>query len=246
MWVRDIRAVTFSDGGTLRRGLSPDALAASLARTLEADGIDVPGQSFLEAWWRATATRLAARWHDLSEEPLEATIRGILPDASNRLEGVVAGAIESLASSIEWFPDALPTLDFLHESGYQVAVVSDSPAPIGPTWEARFAPWIEAVILSRDVGRSKPDPSPFREAFHRFGLLPKQVLHVGDQVVADVFGGKEVGLHTALLERAPREPPPPEAATWLRREHRLEPKAVIPDLRIRTLEEIPVVLDQFP
>ena len=245
MWTRDIRAVTFSDSATLRCPPKSEVLPAAIYEALLVRGVSVSRETFLEGWGRATRLRLEARWGDLSEEPFEATLASFIPEQVDGLSDVVAHAVESIASSIEWFPDALPTLDFLREAGYRIAVVGDSPGPLGRTWLARMAPWIDIAVLSRDVGRVKPHPSMFKEVLVRLGVLPKQVLHVGDQPVADVFGAKTVGMRTALLERVPRDPPSPQSFEWLKRVQSFEPQDVVPDLKIRSLEEIPAVLDQF-
>src|SRR3972149_4805793 len=122
---------------------------------------------------------------------------------------------ESLAASIEWLPDTLPTLDYLHESGYRVALVDDSSFPLGTSWEQRISPWIDVVISTRETRHAAPHPAVFQELLTRLSLLPKHVLHVGDQLLPDVFGANGVGLRTALLERLPRDPPDPRAVDWL-------------------------------
>ncbi len=245
MWVRDVRAVTFGDAGTLRRPVPPEHLAAALHEALIARGLSLRREAFVADWTRAMKQRVDARWSELVEEPIEATLATILPAKSDRLADVVGAAIEALAPTTEWFSDALPTLDFLHESGVRLALVSDSPAPLGATWLARMAPWIDVTALSRDVGHVKPHPSMFKEGLRRLGVIPKQVLHVGDQIVGDVFGAKALGIRTALLERVPRDPPSSDSLAWLRRAHGMEARDIAPDLKIRTLEEIPAVMEEF-
>jgi FMN phosphatase YigB (HAD superfamily) len=76
-------------------------------------------------------------------------------------------------------------------------------------------------------------------------LPAREILHVGGSLVEDVFGAKGAGLRTALLERALRAPVDPRSTEWLFRTHGLRPEETPPDLKVRTLEEIPVILDEF-
>ncbi len=117
MWVRDIRAVTFADAGTLRRMPKPEVLAAAVYEALLARGVPVSRDRFLDDWPRMVRAREQARWVDLSEETLEATLASMLPERPDGLADLVALAVDAIAPSIEWFPDALPTLDFLREAG---------------------------------------------------------------------------------------------------------------------------------
>ncbi|HEY5605777.1 MAG TPA: HAD family hydrolase [Thermoplasmata archaeon] len=245
MWVRDIRAVSLSSRAALRRTHPPDAVPLAIHAALESRGAPPSRGAFLASWQREESRRLEARWSDLTEEPLESVLARSFPDQANGIQGVLTAAAESLAASIEWRPDALSALDYLHESGYRVALVDDSSFPLGTSWEQRISPWIDVVISTRETRHAAPHPAVFQELLTRLSLLPKHVLHVGDQLVPDVFGANGVGLRTALLERVPRDPPDPRSIDWLRRVHNLLPDDIHPDVKLRTLEEIPAVLEEF-
>lgn len=212
---------------------------------MQGRGIALDGGSFLEAWAREEGRRQEAQWEDLWEERLEERLQRILPDRVGDLEGIVSEAMESLSEAIEWFPDVLATLDWLREEGYRTALISNTPVPLANAWRARMEPWFDAFVLSRDVGRVKPHEAMFREAIQRLGVLPSVTLHVGDQLIADVFGSKSMGMRTALLVRGERAPASAHSENWLSRVHRLQPVDVKPDLRFRTLEELPAAIDAF-
>lgn len=57
-------------------------------------------------------------------------------------------------------------------------------------------------ICAGQMGVAKPDPGIFLHACERLGLRPHQVLHVGDDPVADVMGACEAGMRTAWLNRS--------------------------------------------
>lgn len=245
MWVRDVRAVSLSRDAVLRHRMEPDAVPLAIYGALELQGAATSQEAFLAAWRREEMGRSVARWTDLSDEPIESVLRRIAALPVDNYIDVARAAAEALAPSLEWHADALPTLDYLREAGYRVVLLSDSLLPLGESWEQRVAPWIGVVLSSPETRRAAPHPAPFHALAERLNLSPPHVLHVGGSLVGDVFGAKGVGLRTALLERVLRAPPDPQSTEWLLRTHGLRPEEVQPDLRVRTLEEIPVVLDEF-
>lgn len=55
-------------------------------------------------------------------------------------------------------------------------------------------------FVARAFWGRKPFPGGFRAALSRIGLPPEQVAMIGDQVFADVLGGKIVGCVTVLVD----------------------------------------------
>jgi putative hydrolase of the HAD superfamily len=48
---------------------------------------------------------------------------------------------------------------------------------------------------------AKPDPRIFLVAAERLGVLPEQILHVGDDPAMDMAGARDAGLRTAWINR---------------------------------------------
>ena len=57
------------------------------------------------------------------------------------------------------------------------------------------------------MGIAKPAAKIYHAATTYLGLRPEQVLHVGDDAVADAWGAKEAGLQTAWIN--------PEGNLWV-------------------------------
>ena len=55
---------------------------------------------------------------------------------------------------------------------------------------------LAAVVISAEVGASKPDPRPFRLALERLRVAPERALHVGDDEI-DERGAAAAGLRLA-------------------------------------------------
>ena len=245
MWVPDLRAVTFADFGTLRRPVSRETFASASVEALKAREFESPSDSFVAAWADAMRRQDLAEWTDPRQLALEGVLASILPGSPRELRDVVEAAVERVAPSVEWFPDALPTLDYLRETGLRVALVPDPLFPLGATWLGRMKPWIDVTGSTDDPKIGRLRASVFKEILPNLGATPKQSLHVGDHIVRDVFSEKAAGMKTVLLERVPRIAPSAESLDWLRRFHGTDAKDVSPDLKIRTLEEIPAVIEQF-
>lgn len=57
------------------------------------------------------------------------------------------------------------------------------------------------IIVSGDVGVSKPDPEIYRIACRRLELAPEEVWYVGDNYANDVTAAAQAGLHTIWFNR---------------------------------------------
>jgi putative hydrolase of the HAD superfamily len=56
-------------------------------------------------------------------------------------------------------------------------------------------------VSASEVGVAKPHATIFLHACERLGIAPENVLHVGDDPLADVVGARDAGLRTAWLNR---------------------------------------------
>lgn len=63
---------------------------------------------------------------------------------------------------------------------------------------------IDGVVSSHSVGWRKPHPAIFQQALEVARARPAEAFHVGDSLVADVWGAKELGMR-AIWRRVPRQ-----------------------------------------
>lgn len=87
---------------------------------------------------------------------------------------------------------------------------------------------IDGVVSSHSVGWRKPHPAIFRRALALANARPSEAFHVGDSLVADVWGAKQVGIR-AVWRRTERAGPSPKVD-------------VAPDATIRDLTELPAIV----
>ncbi|MGO4613957.1 HAD family hydrolase [Nocardia sp. 2YAB30] len=110
-----------------------------------------------------------------------------------------------LIDPMQWtpYPDTVAVLETLAAQGIPVAVVSNIPFDIRPSFAARG--WdrsIQAFTLSYEVGAMKPDPVIFRSALDKLGVPADATLMVGDSAEAD-GGATALGCRFAQVEPLP-------------------------------------------
>ena len=101
------------------------------------------------------------------------------------------------------FHDSVPVLDQLRESGYQVGVITNLRRDLDELCQrVGLSPYLDFTVGSEEVGIEKPHPPIFMAALEKVGASPEEVLHVGDQVRADVMGAEGVGMKAVLIDRS--------------------------------------------
>jgi FMN phosphatase YigB (HAD superfamily) len=63
-----------------------------------------------------------------------------------------------------------------------------------------LAGYFHTMIFSNEVGIRKPDPEIFHLAADRLGVKASQIVHVGDNLKADVWGAKNAGFRTIYFD----------------------------------------------
>lgn len=96
------------------------------------------------------------------------------------------------------YDDVLPAFDAL-AGRYRLFAISNGNADLDAIGLARF---FEHSLAAREAGVLKPDPRIFVLLLERAGLPPQNVVHVGDDAVADVEGARRAGVTPVWLDRA--------------------------------------------
>jgi YjjG family noncanonical pyrimidine nucleotidase len=65
-----------------------------------------------------------------------------------------------------------------------------------------LADYIDALVVSEEVGVAKPDPMIFRHALERLGCGPDETVMIGDSWTADVEGARSAGIRAIWFNRA--------------------------------------------
>ncbi|HET8679469.1 MAG TPA: HAD family hydrolase [bacterium] len=209
---RPLAGVIFDLGGTLIypvRGVAEEVCAAHLESWLRAEGWPVEvGPAIRDArTWLFEMTRKTGRQFTMHEAIRRAAqqLGRQAPDAQfvHRAERAF---YEPELADYRAFPDALPLLRRLRAARLRLACISNTSSD----WIIQqivdrmgFGPLFDQVVSSAAYGRVKPDPGIFRTILSRWGISPGRVAMVGDTLLADVAGGRGVGMRTVCVTMTP-------------------------------------------
>ena len=207
-----IQGVTFDWWGTIAviparstSGAMRDFRIARLEALLRDRGVRPVRSALLEAYDRQ-GERLEGMWAEHRELPPDEQVRVFMqfarldPDNATMVAAVdeaIHGAIVSRPPPI--FPDIEDVLRALSEQGLRIGLVSNT----GRSWgryltevqnAAGIGRYFQSRMYSDEFRVRKPDPRIFEAALNGLDLPAHEVVHIGDDVVADVAGAKAVGM----------------------------------------------------
>ena len=83
---------------------------------------------------------------------------------------------------------------------------SHSPTALEVLETGGFRPHLDAVVISDAHGLRKPRPEIFEQVLCDLDVSPRETLHVGDSLRADVGGAAPCGISTVWVTRRVRDP----------------------------------------
>jgi len=191
-------------------------------------------QMYPPARMQGLRTRMFDEHPDLAHdvEALRAlTFTRALADSGGdtRLLDAACEAFNAARNQVAFYPDALDALARLC-ARVPVAALSNGNASVARIGIGHLFAF---SLSAGEYGAAKPDAGIFHAACARLGFDPNEVLHVGDDVHADVLGAADAGLRSCWLNRAERGAPAP----WPYPDQR-------PDLEFQTLSGLADWLEQ--
>jgi HAD superfamily hydrolase (TIGR01549 family) len=103
---------------------------------------------------------------------------------------------------LELYSDVEPTLTRLNKDGYFLGLISNAPPDTARVVEVLgLRKYLGSVVISGDVGYSKPHPEIFRIALREADMSPAEAIHVGDYYEADIVGARSAGVKGLLIDR---------------------------------------------
>ena len=156
------------------------------------------------------------------------------PDEVERAVGVYSDAFIDLMPAPSGVAGTLERL----ADGRRLAILSNW--PLAATVDrfvaaAGWDRWIGPIVVSQRVGTIKPHAAIFEAALDALGRpSAERVLHVGDDWAADVVGAKRAGWAAAWVSERPADSPLPSSD---------RDDAVVPDLEVRSIAELPALLE---
>ncbi len=210
------------------------------AEALQAAGLRA-NRTLLCRAYDAQTDLLLRTWNDLRDLSVEGQTRAYLEflGVGECREDLLRTLQEAFGSAIEFrlpalYPEIRETLRSLRDRGYRTGLISNTGRTggrflrpvqdrlgIGESFDVR--------IFSDEVGVRKPDRAIFQAALDELSLTAEEVVHVGDDVVADVAGAKSIGMR----------------AVWFNTGFWKDAKAEQADAEIRGHAELPRLLEKW-
>ncbi|MBI5301720.1 MAG: HAD family hydrolase [Chloroflexi bacterium] len=232
--VRDIHAIIFDMGGTLRTREPDQAVRdAAIARISKLLGVE----SVSDLYWTELERRykMYSRWaqeHLVELPEQEIWTRWLAPELPPERIAPVASEL-----TLAWRErhgrlvvraDAADTLVELNRRGYRLGLISNTISSVDVLKSLDAYGWkkyFEVALLSSISGRRKPDPEFFWEATRAMQIEPARCAYLGDRISRDVVGARHAGFGMALIIE------PPGKARADEQDQSAKPDALIRSLR---------------
>lgn len=184
-----IRAVLFDMDGTLL-DTAPDFIAVVQAMRTTRGDAPVPAKQ-VQAVISGGARAMVSVAFDLSTDTLE--FEALRLEFLERYQGHCTVHTRPFTGITE-------LLAYIEQNALLWGIVTNKPLHFAePIMQALALHERSKVLICPDhVQRSKPDPEPMLLACHKLGLLPQEVLFIGDDR-RDVQSGQAAGCHTAAV-----------------------------------------------
>ena len=204
------------------------AARAALLGWLPELGLDLDDPEELVVAWTSIAEEHYARYQrreiTFAEQRRLRVCEFLGVDATDvEADEIFAGYLSRYEQAWTAFDDAAPALRRVRDAGLVAAVLTngDSAHQRLKLERTGLAEHVDVVVASDDLPAGKPDPRSYAGACEILGVVPDDVLMIGNDVEKDYQGPLDAGLGAVLLDRADRHPE-------------------IVD-RIRTLDDVPLV-----
>jgi HAD superfamily hydrolase (TIGR01549 family) len=199
-----VRGVIFDIHSTLvDQGNADEWLAAALAVAPHPLGPDDRAAlvAFLDRIWEGARVSDPESTRDLSFADHSRVFHELIAAGPGVDRSLANALYDVMLDTWHAYDDTIPTLRTLRQAGVRTCLLSNAGVPIRSVLDRDgISPWVDAVVLSYEVGCVKPDPRIFEAALAELDLPATDVLMVGDNANDD-GGGAALGLRTLILPR---------------------------------------------
>lgn len=206
-----IKGILFDFGGTLYEYYPPNAVIWS--RIAKRMGVDIsPDDPRIWTGMKNQENAYVKRdkpFSKLTREELHLLNRNVLEAMGIKSEGtfnIIHEEFEKRRDGYKIYPDCKNTLEKIQLMGIKIGLLSNCDELHAksrrPTMKEReILHFFDTIILSYEVGYDKPQKKIFELALNAIGIQDSsKVIHVGDNLLADVMGAKNAGLIPVLYD----------------------------------------------
>lgn len=128
-------------------------------------------------------------------------------DFDYSLPEVIDAFFEDMKLTPLIYPETLPVLQKLRDSGWKIAALTDvatgMPDSLHKSYFPELMPYFDLYVSSQSCGYRKPNPAGVKLIAEHFGAQP--LFFVGDEP-KDIKTGQNVGCRTVLIDRKGKGP----------------------------------------
>ncbi len=234
-----IKAVIFDFGGVLAQPRwNANMIVNHVRDFLKSRNILLP-DNFAEILDSVIGEKFRTVNCNLKEVPFEVTIKEACERAGIEIDDKTAYEVMLFLSNApfhELIPESERVLRELKEMSLKIGVLSNTAffIPRKMINKSSLRKYIDAIVLSREVGLRKPHPAIYWEILRKLEVKPEESIFVGDVLEIDIYGAKRVGMIGVLMGK-----PEPVYKRYKVDFTCLKiPKELKPDYRINNLEEV--------
>jgi len=199
-----IKAVILEYGGTLAHSnVSFDTVLDRAVKRLLVEGLKVTALDFKNAFMDTVEWR-----RSIQEEGKEVDVHGFFGHVLGVFGWKVGrdvtdelGLYVYEAGDPEWLVDIEKLLIEL-SAEYKVALLSNAwlEAPRQLLRDRGYSRWFDVMVVSFDIGISKPDKRIFQHTLNVLGVEAHEAVMVGDSIKADIEGAINSGLQAVWVD----------------------------------------------
>lgn len=99
------------------------------------------------------------------------------------------------------FDDVIPCLELLKDCRLGIITNGDSIQQRQKLEQLGIQAYFQTVVVSGDIGVSKPNPEIFIEACKIASVRPEECLFIGDNLAVDILASEKIGMRGIWLNR---------------------------------------------
>jgi len=196
-----MKAIIFDAFGTLFK-VTNGGSARTIMKNITDYGFDVDEKAFFQEWKNYYKSKTIGDCRFMNERDIFISRIQMFYDryhvnrsAENDADSLLAEAFER-----EAYLEIKSVLDELMKK-YLVLIGSNTDNDVLESVMRKNDIAVHKVYTSQDLKCYKPNPLFFKRILDDNGLLPHEVLFVGDSVTDDILGPKKLGIKTAWVDR---------------------------------------------
>ena len=123
-------------------------------------------------------------------------------DVDIEISGKIFKELQKIPYSMQLYSDVISVLKELRQTGYKLGLISNMNKTGKEILnEFNLVDYIDVCVTSKDSLAEKPDPKIFLDTLTLLNVKPAQSVYVGDQILSDIQGSKNVGIIPLLIDR---------------------------------------------